>query len=75
MLNFVLIQTIWKQCPILKIPNGHGIETIALHVLAKRRTQMADKEQKDTSKKKKPAQSTLKEKRAVKEKKKTSKPK
>ena len=37
---------------------------------------MADKEQKDTAKKKKkPAQSTLKEKRAVKVKKKTSKPK
>lgn len=40
-----------------------------------RRTQMANKEQKETVKKKKPAQSTLKEKRAVKEKKKTSKPK
>jgi len=36
---------------------------------------MADKEQKSTAKKKKPAQLTLKEKRAVKEKKKTSKPK
>ncbi len=36
---------------------------------------MADKEQKNTAKKKKPAQSTLKEKRAVKVKKKTSKPK
>ncbi len=36
---------------------------------------MADKEKKETVKKKKPAQSTLKEKRAVKVKKKTSKPK
>lgn len=36
---------------------------------------MANKEQKETAKKKKPAQSTLKEKRAVKVKKKTSKPK
>ena len=36
---------------------------------------MADKEQKETTKKKKPAQSTLKEKRVVKVKKKTSKPK
>ena len=36
---------------------------------------MADKEQKETVKKKKPVQSTLKEKRAVKVKKKTSKPK
>ena len=36
---------------------------------------MANKEQKETVKKKKPAQSTLKEKRAVKVKKKTSKPK
>ena len=36
---------------------------------------MANKEQKETVKKKKPAQSTLKEKLAVKEKKKTSKPK
>jgi hypothetical protein len=71
----VLIQTIWKQCPIPKILNGHGIETIALHVLAKRRTQMANKEEKEPAKKKKPAQSTLKEKRAVKVKKKTSKPK
>ena len=67
------IQTIWKQCLLPKIPNGHGIEIIALHVLAKRRIQMANKEQKEPTKKKKPAQSSLKEKRAVKVKKKTTK--
>jgi hypothetical protein len=67
----VSIQTIWKQCLLLKIPNGHGIETTVLHVLAKRRMQMANKEQKGTTNKKKPAKSTLKEKRAVKVKKKT----
>ena len=71
----MLIQTIWKQCPIPKIPNGHGIETTVLHVLAKRRMQMANKEQKGTTNKKKPAKSTLKEKRAVKIKKKSTKTK